>query len=435
MSSKQKVNNPDDVTFQEFNTSIDAKVDKAFVKTLLADLKVQFSSLQSAYLNLQTSVHSDVDSLISKVNEANETAILAKSTAEANTRAIDELKSDLKLEIDELKKTVTSQQCEIKELKFTCHQHQNEIDDLKSQTNSIETYSRKDNIVFYGISEKNNESEFLCATSVRQFMMNTLKIPQDRVNKMTFVRCHRLSQRSKNRPIIVRFRDWSDREHLWSEMKMIPKNGGFHISFNRRKMLPIFLQARKTLGKQATSLKNDTLTVSGVKYTTKNLNDLPGDLSRRSFSRRANDSMLVFGGSLSEYEPLSNWGRFPVVYNNIKFLTLEHAFMHEKCICNEDVISAKAVLQAPEPYQAKQIGDKIKITDKWTDVKSNKVMSDLPKVKFTPDSDLANELLSTGDKHLVESGRNKEYAVDYLLLTRTYLIKRNIQAKIDLEPY
>ena len=195
MSSQQNVNNPDDVTFQEFNTSIDAKVDKAFMKTLLADLKVQFSSLQSAFLNLQTSVHSDVDSLISKVNEANETAILAKSTAEANTRAIDELKSDLKLEMDELKKTVTSQQCEIKELKFTCHQHQNEIDDLKSQTNSIETYSRKDNIVFYGISEKNNESESQCATSVRQFMMNTLKIPQDRVNKMAFVRCHRLSQR------------------------------------------------------------------------------------------------------------------------------------------------------------------------------------------------------------------------------------------------
>ena len=39
-------------------------------------------------------------------------------------------------------------------------------------------------------------------------------------------------------------------------------------------------------------------------------------------------------------------------------------------------------------------------------------MSDLLKVKFTPDSDLrvAKELLSTGDKHLVESGRNKEYA-------------------------
>ena len=407
------------------------------MKTLLADLKVQFSSLQSAFLNLQTSGHSDVDSLIPKVNEANETAILAKSTAEANTRAIDELKSDLKLEMDELKKTVTSQQYEIKELKFTCHQHQNEIADLKSQTNSIETYSRKDNIVFYGISEKNNESESQCATSVRQFMMNTLKIPQDRVNKMTFVRYHRLSQRSKNRPIIVRFRDWSDREHVWSQMKMIPKNGGFHISedfpksiyFNRRKMLPIFLHARKTLGKQATSLKNDTLTVPGVKYTTKNLNDLPGDLSPRSFSRRANDSMLVFGGSLSEYEPLSNWGRFPVVYNNIKFPTLEHAFMHEKCICNEDVISAKAVLQAPEPYQAKQIGDKIKITDKWTDVKSNKVMSDLLKVKFTPDSDLAKELLSTGDKHLVESGGNKEYACGLSLVNKDIFDKKKHSGK------
>ena len=66
--------------------------------------------------------------------------------------------------------------------------------------------------------------------------------------------------------------------------------------------------------------------------------------------------------------------------------------MHEKCVCNDDVISAKAVLQSPEPYQAKQIGDKIKITDKWSDVKSNKVMSDLLKLKSTPNSDLAKEL-------------------------------------------
>ena len=73
------------------------------MKTLLADLKVQFSSLHSAFLNLQTSVDRDVDLLLSKVNDANETAILAQSTAETNTRAIDELKSDLKLEMDQLK--------------------------------------------------------------------------------------------------------------------------------------------------------------------------------------------------------------------------------------------------------------------------------------------------------------------------------------------
>ena len=180
---------------------------------------------------------------------------------------------------------------------------------------------------------------------------------------------------------------------------------------------------------QATALKNDTLTVLVVKYTAKNLNALPGDLSPRSFSRRSYDLMLVFGGSLSEYGPLSNWGRFPVVYNNIKLPTLEHAFMHEKCICNDDVISAKAVLQSPEPYQAKQIGDTMKLTDKWTDVKSNKVMSDLLKVKFTPDSDLTRELLSTGDKHLVESGRNKEYACGLSLVNKYIFDKKKHSGK------
>ena len=71
--------------------------------------------------------------------------------------------------------------------------------------------------------------------------------------------------------------------------------------------------------------------------------------------------------------------------------------MHEKCLVNDDVIAARAVLEAQEPHQAKQIGGKVKITDKWSNAKCKSVMKDLLKNKFSEGSELARELLATGD--------------------------------------
>ena len=221
------------------------------------------------------------------------------------------------------------------------------------------------------------------------------------------------------RPIIVRFIEHSDRELIWKNVSEIPKNSYYFINedypksivFNRKKLLPVFVRARKIIGKHEVSLSKDQLTISGRRYTVKTLMNLKGELNPRSFSRKTDDKMLVFGGVLSEYESLSNWGKYPVKYNDEMYPTLEHAYMHIKCITNGDVTSADAVLRSCEPYQAKQIGEKIVINEeKWSNAISEKVMSDLLEAKFAPGTDLAKDLLATGSKYLAESGRNQHYA-------------------------
>ena len=128
---------------------------------------------------------------------------------------------------------------------------------------------------------------------------------KDRVDAMIFIRCHRLQQKSRTRPIIVRFKSYDNREFVWGQLKHIPKNKGYFmtedypksVAFNRKKMLPIFYHARKSLGKKDVSLKGDVLIISGEKYTTGNLTTLPGDLHLKCFSRKQNDDTIVFGGS------------------------------------------------------------------------------------------------------------------------------------------
>ena len=76
----------------------------------------------------------------------------------------------------------------------------------------------------------------------------------------------------------------------------------------------------------------------------------------KTLNRKQNINTLVFGRSLSEYKPFSNWGKFPVKYNGITFPTLEHAEMHEKCLVNNDVNAARAALESHEPHQ---IGERL----------------------------------------------------------------------------
>ena len=174
----------------------------------------------------------------------------------------------------------------------------------------METYSRKNNIIFNGIPEVSGKTNELCESAVRTFLRNTLKMYGAVVDGIQFTRCHRLrAQRyTMVRPIIVRFRDYSVRECVWKNMRVIPKNSNLllnvhfpkSIVYNRKKLLPVFTKARRLLGKRDVSLSKDRLTVSGEHYSVKSLNNLKGELNVRSFTRREDKETFVFGGILSE---------------------------------------------------------------------------------------------------------------------------------------
>ena len=105
------------------------------------------------------------------------------------------------------------------ELKQWCKRIQSEAAAVKSQTNSIETYSRRDNIIFYGIKELQNETPVLCVKAVKKFFVDHLGFSDAEAGNVAFVRCHRMHdfRHKSNNPIIVRFKDYGDRERVWSK--------------------------------------------------------------------------------------------------------------------------------------------------------------------------------------------------------------------------
>ena len=103
----------------------------------------------------------------------------------------------------------------------------------------------------------------ICESAVRAFLRNTLKIDGAVVDGIQFTLCHclRAQRYTMVRPIIVRFRDYSDSECVWKNMRVIPKHSNFSLSkdfpksivYNRKKLLPVFTKARRILGKRDVS--------------------------------------------------------------------------------------------------------------------------------------------------------------------------------------
>ena len=86
----------------------------------------------------------------------------------------------------------------------------------------METYSRRDNIIIHGIKEPAGETSVLCEKAVRQFFVDQLKFSAIDAAAIRFARCHRLhDRRTTRKPIIVRFVNFSDIEHVWAKKTSI----------------------------------------------------------------------------------------------------------------------------------------------------------------------------------------------------------------------
>ena len=136
--------------------------------------------------------------------------------ANENKTAIEQLKQEIvsmnhdhKQEMLALKQEQVKQRQEMELLKNDSKQIKSECVAIKTQTNNMETYSRRENLLFHGIDQPANASNFSCAKAVRKFMIEQLQFNDGNASAVQFVRCHRLPENNRNaqsKPIIVHFK-------------------------------------------------------------------------------------------------------------------------------------------------------------------------------------------------------------------------------------
>ena len=297
---------------------------------------------------------------------------------------------------------------------------------LQEKVISMESYSRRDNLLIYGIPEAPlgaKESNDDCIRLVRNFFENQLEISH--APQIPIVRCHRLGpppnpnprpgSKPVTRSIIVRFQNYGDRQDVWQAKKKL-KDTQFYINEDfpteiterRKKLMPIMYAARRA--ELIAYLVVDKLhIIDGDKhdvYDVNRLDNLPKQLDPNFvMTRKSNDVFAFFGWMC----PLSNFHPSPFLCENRTFRWVEEYFFHKKAQLVDDQGAIQRLIKATSPAECKNIGKSIKVDKRLWQNSEVSFMQKALYEKFRQNPDLREYLLATGELTIAESSPHDKF--------------------------
>ena len=297
-------------------------------------------------------------------------------------------------------------------------QSNNENKKLKEKVVRLESYSRKDNLLVSGVPEKRFERDIDCRRKCLNLFRNTMGI--DTTN-MWIVRCHRVGRYSKNqkypRKIVIRFHYYGDRDLVWANRRLLHGTNYFldedfpgEIVKRRKQLWSAYQAARKHPDyKGKCSLVEDRLLLNGRYYSMHELNQLPDPINPWLMSQKFDDKTVAF---FTKNSPFSNHYPQPVRMDCVEYNCNEQYIMKEKASIFGDFEAEQRIMAADDPVQQKAIGRQVKDFnyERWKQ-ESPRIAYEVCLEKFSSNRVLANWLLATGNKTIVEASPDKLWGV------------------------
>ena len=204
-----------------------------------------------------------------------------------------------------------------------------------------------------------------------------------------------------------------DREEAWRAMSKDPRNMLFvrddlptEMEEARRKLLPIFHEARKTPANQA-RLKLDKLYIRGKEFTVNTLNTLPQTLQPKQVFTQSRDNQVAF---FSGESPLSNFHPSPFTIGSQTYTCAEQYIQLQKSLIFGDQSTAGEIMKATTPRKQKQLSYEIKNFSRqvWEERACDAIRPGL-KAKYEQNEDCRKFLIATADKEIVEASPNDKF--------------------------
>lgn len=384
----------------------------------LSDCSVGSPEHKRTNLNMEApNVNRDLVESINSLKVQMEELLGLKTTCEQTQNAVQSIQSTLDSLSGQVKNTELKCQTILKDIVQKNRENvilKRRCVDLEEKYLKLECYSRRDNLIFEGITESKEEN---VEQKVRDFIKIHMKCKE--VNKMKFVRVHRLGRPllNKPRPVIAKFHYYPDRDVVWGKRKKLQGTGKWisedfpvEIRNRRQVLLPIYLTAIKTPEFQKrTSFNADRLIIAGSVYTVNNLDQLPPALQLQNTSLKTTADSVFF---YTRSSPLSNF--FPSRFNlgGVEFSCVEQYYQLRKAEIHGDFKSANDIMTTSDPAAMHGIGNQVKaiqMSRQWTEGTQKLEMEKAVTAKFQQNKHLCDVLLSTKDKDLVEASPNDTF--------------------------
>ena len=290
---------------------------------------------------------------------------------------------------------------------------------LSQRLSKLENYTRRDNLVFEGVKELEDEnSPEKTEEAVRKVIKEKMKIEDE----IDIARAHRLGEKktsqqgspnhgqsdSKPRPLIVKFEKSKDRQKVWKhkrELKdtniSVGENFSRDVEEIRKMYYPIVKKARGIEQyKNSVYIRFDKLVVNQVEYTHNDLDQLPPPLRPSNVFTRTKNGVMGFYGKGSF---LSNFYRCNFSENGISYNCVEQYYCYHKAKAAGNPALAQRVLLSEYPSDMKSLTNNLRglNTQTWGEQGPEILLRGL-RLKFSTSNRLYHMLKNTKDLTLAE---------------------------------
>ena len=294
-----------------------------------------------------------------------------------------------------------------------------ELSAMKDKLIKQEAQSRRENLLFDGIPESNNESWNDCEAKVYDCLTTNLKMSN--AQEIKFERVHRIGPKVPGRPrtIIAKFSFFKDREAVWqrrtylkSTRIWISEDYPAEIKQARRILYPIFRAAQQAKDITSSSLRLDKLTINGQQYTLNTLGRLPQSLRPENVATRREGNVTIFYSRNSIFSNF--YTRTPITIDNKQFNTTEQFYQHAKAQFFGDDVTASEILKETDPLKQYQLGQKVagyeEGKQRWLP-SGKQALLKANIAKYEQHKAAKQALLATGDDVIGEASVNRTWGI------------------------
>ena len=383
-----------DIKVSEKQTKDDMSHMMQSVESKLESIQKNMARTEQKMDNIeQTLEHTSrkIDVTDRKIDSTIQTIDTFKQSLEYTQTEVDTLKKDVNM-VKEKVKTLEVSQSKLSETNNAMTQHLNQIhkekNTIQENLDSMENYSRKENMICEWVPERPYEKPLEVAHRIFQ----TLKLPTPPLH-----RCHRLGPPTainKPRPFIIRFVNYQDKIKMFQNArhlrgtKIILKDDICRNTQRKQAALKPILALAKHHDNKARFI-NEKILFHGQVYGQDDLNHMP--LETETATCRKGNGVTIFSGELC---PLSNLHPITLFIDGKPYASSEHYYQTEKCLDLGNERLADQVYHAVTAREAMDAGKTLRPTKEWSETTGAAIMTKAAKVKFQNEK-LQNYLLAT----------------------------------------